>query len=249
MSEEKMNGGKSGGRGETREASTVPRVPANSPHPPDPPASLDTQAFRHTMGLLTTGVTVITTRVNGSIHGMTASSVTSVSLDPLLMQVSINRHASMCNLIQQAGEFAINILSERQEDLARHFGGARTGTQPASLRFEPHPNDGPPYIQDTLATIRCQIERLLDGGDHVIVLGRVVHFHAGPPAPPLIYFGERYRSLRDPEAPRQPEVWNHDAVQIFHKAWADQSNKVSQGMTGSPEETSTTKGAKNTKVT
>jgi hypothetical protein len=84
------------------------------------------------------------------------------------------------------------------------------------------------------------------------VLGRVVHFHAGPPAPPLIYFGERYRSLRDPEAPRQPEVRNHDTVQIFHKAWTGQSNKVSQGMTGSPrggQETSTTKGAKNTKVT
>ena len=221
MNEEKMNGGKSGGRGETREASTVPRVPDNSPQPLDPPASLDTQAFRHTTGLLATGVTVITTRVNGSIHGMTANSVTSVSLDPLLMQVSINRHASMCNLIQQADEFAINILSEGQEDLARHFGsGARTGAQPASLHFEPHPDDGAPYIQDTLATIRCRIERLLDGGDHVIVLGRVIHFHAGPPAPPLIYFGERYRSLRDLEAPRQAEVWNHDAVQIFHKAWA-----------------------------
>jgi flavin reductase (DIM6/NTAB) family NADH-FMN oxidoreductase RutF len=164
MNEEKISGGKSGGRGETRQASTVTHVPANSPQPLDPLPSLDTQAFRHTMGLLATGVTVITTRVNGAIHGMTASSVTSVSLDPLLMQVSINRHASMCNLIQQAGEFAINILSERQEDLARHFGGgARTGAQPASLRFEPHTNDNAPYIQDTLATIRCQIERLLDG--------------------------------------------------------------------------------------
>jgi flavin reductase (DIM6/NTAB) family NADH-FMN oxidoreductase RutF len=107
----------------------------------------------------------------------------------------------MCTIIQQAGEFAINILSERQEELSRHFAGAKTGPQPAGLRFESYPDDGAPYILDTLATIRCRVARVLNGGDHVIVLGRVVHFHDGPPGLPLLYFGNRYRSLCDLEGP------------------------------------------------
>jgi flavin reductase (DIM6/NTAB) family NADH-FMN oxidoreductase RutF len=147
------------------------------------------------MGLFATGVTVITTRVNDGIHGMTASSVAPVSLDPLLLLVSIARGTRMYSIIHQAGTFAINILSEQQEELSRHFAGAETGAPPASLHFEPEPDHGAPFIRDTLAAIRCQIEREVDVGDHVIVLGRVVQLRQGAPASPLIYFGGRYRSL------------------------------------------------------
>ena len=196
---EKVSGGEPGGCGETRAASIVPRLPAHSPQAVAARASPDTQAFRRTMGLIASGVTVITTRMNGSVHGMTATAVTSVSLDPLLMQVAINRRARMCNIVQQAGEFAINILSERQEELSHYFAGAKAGPQPASLRFDPDP-DSVPYIHDALAAIHCRIERVVDGGDHVIVLGRVVHFYDGPPAAPLVYFGGRYCSLHDLKA-------------------------------------------------
>ncbi len=183
---------------------TTPRLPAQSPQPVASPALLDTRLFRGTMGLLATGVTVIMTRLNGSVHGMTANSVTSVSLEPLLMQVAIDRRASMCNTIQRAGEFVINILNERQEELSRYFGGAKIGPPPASLRFESDPDDGAPYILDALATLHCRVERVFDAGDHVIVLGRVVHFHDGPPASPLVYFGDRYCSVRDLKAPGAP---------------------------------------------
>ncbi len=196
MSEEKVCGGQPGGTGE---ASTEPRHPAPNPQPVAPAASLDTRAFRRTMGLFATGVTVITTRMSSSVHGMTANAVTSVSLDPLLVLAAINRRTSMCNIIQQAGEFAINILSERQEELSRHFAGAKTGPQPASLRFESYPYDGTPYILDTLAALRCRVAQVLDGGDHDILLGRVVHFRDGPPASPLVYFGDRYCTLSDSE--------------------------------------------------
>ena len=202
MSEEKVGGDEPGRSGETSAASTVPRLLAQSPEPMAPRASLDMRVFRRTMGLFATGVTVITTRMNGSVHGMTANSVTSLSLDPLLMLVAINRRASMCNIIQQAGEFAINILNERQEELSHYFGGAKIGPPPASLRFEPNP-DSVPYIRGTLAAIQCRIEQVVDGGDHVIVLGRVVDFHDGPPAAPLVYFRGRYCTLRDLEAETQ----------------------------------------------
>src|SRR5208337_5670079 len=149
MIEEKVSGSEPGGSDATRAASTALRLVGHRPRPGAPSASLET-LFRGTMGLFATGVTVIATRMNGSVHGMTANSVTSVSLEPLLMQAAINRRASMCNIIQQAGEFVINILSEGQEELSSHFAGAKTGPQPASLRFESDP-DSVPYIHDTLA--------------------------------------------------------------------------------------------------
>ena len=198
MGDEKVSGSEPGGNVETRAASTGPRLADHGPRPGAPSASLET-LFRGTMGLFPTGVAVITSRMNGSVHGMTANSVTSVSLEPLLMQVAINRRSGMCNIIQQTRQFAINILNERQEDLSRYFSGAKIGPPPASLRFEPDLDGGAPYIRDTLATIHCRIAQVVDAGDHVIVLGRVVHFHDGPPAKPLVYFGGRYCSLREPE--------------------------------------------------
>lgn len=196
-SEEKASGSEPGSSDETQEASTAPRFAGHRPRPRVPSASLET-LFRGTMGLFPTGVTVVATHMNGSVHGMTANSVTSVSLEPLLMQVAINRRSSMCNIIQQAGEFTINILNERQEELSRYFGGAKFGPPPASLRFEAD-LDGVPFIRDALAAIHCRIARVVDAGDHVIVLGQVVHFHDGPPASPLVYFGGRYCSLRGTE--------------------------------------------------
>ena len=199
MIEEKVSGSEPGGSDATRAASTALRLVGHRPRPGAPSASLET-LFRGTMGLFATGVTVIATRMNGSVHGMTANSVTSVSLEPLLMQVAINRRSSMCSIIQRTGEFTINILNERQEDLSRYFGGAKIGPPPASLRFESD-LDGAPFIHDALAAIHCRIARVVDAGDHVIVLGQVVHFHDGPPASPLVYFGGRYCSLRDLETP------------------------------------------------
>ena len=100
MIEEKASGSE---RDELRAASTALGLAGHRPQPGVPSASQGT-LFRGTMGLFPTGVTVITTRLSGSDHGMTANSVTSVSLEPLLMQVAINRRSSMCNLIQQAGD-------------------------------------------------------------------------------------------------------------------------------------------------
>lgn len=198
MNEEKVYGDEPGRRGNTSTASTLPGLPAHDPQSETLRTSLDTRGFRRTMGLFATGVTVITTRVNNAVHGMTANSITSLSLDPLLILVAINRRASMCNIIQQAGEFVINILNDRQEALSHYFGGAKIGPPPASLRFEPNPGNVP-YIRGTLAAVHCRIERVVDGGDHVIVLGRVLHFHDGLPTSPLVYFRGRYCSLRDLE--------------------------------------------------
>ena len=211
MNAKKVSSGEANGSVEARAGSRVSR-------PPDRPTSLDTGTFRRTMGLLATGVTVITTRLNGSIHGMTASAVTSVSLEPLLVLVAIDRRHRMCNIIQEAGEFAINILTAYQQEIARHFAGAHTAAQPVTLQFESDPDSGTPCIHDSLASICCRVDRVLDGGDHIIVLGLVVRFHAaGPTRPPLLYFSDQDRSLCNLNASGSPEDWNPGAVGLSRK--------------------------------
>lgn len=187
-----------------------------------PVAALDPRAFRRTVGRFATGVTVITVRAGETVHGMTANSFTSVSLEPLLLLVCIDRRARMAALIEAAGEFAVNVLSDRQEELSRHFAGSKSGPEPASLRFDRTDPERAPIIHGCLAAIRCRVERVVDGGDHIIVIGQVVAFRADEDEDPLLYFGGRYRWLSEME-PAGPaaEVWNNDAVRIYHEAWAE----------------------------
>jgi flavin reductase (DIM6/NTAB) family NADH-FMN oxidoreductase RutF len=79
---------------------------------------IDSRVFREVMGLFATGVTVITTRIDGETYGMTANAITSVSLDPLLVLVCVQTEAHMAKLLRQSGEFSINILNEDQEILS-----------------------------------------------------------------------------------------------------------------------------------
>jgi len=186
------------------------------------PASVDTRAFRRTVGLFATGVTVVTVRVGETVHGMTANSFTSVSLNPLLVLVCVDRQARMGSLIERAGAFAVCVLSDRQEDISRYFASTKDGPPPASLRFERDEPGEPPLIHGCLATLRCRVARVLDGGDHLIVLGEVTEFRAGTGGDPLLYFGGRYRSLREPDGFRvAPETWSNDAVQIYYDACAE----------------------------
>lgn len=152
---------------------------------------VDPREFRRTVGLFATGVTVITAQAGGDVHGMTANSITSVSLDPLLMLVCVDRRANMYTIITEAGRFAINILGEHQEAVSRHFAG-RPGDQPIAFAQL----DGVPILYGTLATIACTTDQVLDGGDHIIVIGRVDAIsQAAQVRPPLLYFGGRYHHL------------------------------------------------------
>ncbi len=84
---------------------------------------MDDRLFRNAMGKFATGVTVITTNVNGTIHGMTANAFMSVSLNPKLVVISIGEKASMLEHIKQSGTFTVNILSAQQQELSMLFAG------------------------------------------------------------------------------------------------------------------------------
>ena len=189
-------------------------------------AALDTRFYRRVIGQFATGVTVILAEEGDEVHGMTANAVSSVSLDPTLLLVCIDRRARMHDLIVQAGAFAVNILAADQEALSGHFAGrGKDGPPPPGLRFDHGPggdDSGVPTIAGCVAAVRCAVEASYDGGDHTILIGRVTELRPGQPGrAPLLWFGGRYRHLADPDpgAPPAPDPWGNDAVQVYFHEW------------------------------
>lgn len=157
---------------------------------------LDSRAFRNTIGLFATGVTVVAVEVEGQIYGMTANAVTSVSLEPMLVLVCIQKEAHLMNFLHQAGGFSINILSEQQEDLSAYFAHMWPDSQPPAFTFTPW--IGGPRLAGAIGAIACRTRELLEGGDHWIVVGEVIGlYRAENPANPLLYYRGQYRHILD----------------------------------------------------
>ena len=177
---------------------------------------VDPKEFRRLMGLFATGVTVVTAATDEGVHGMTANAVMSVSLDPLLVCVSVDRRARLNRFLDASRGFAINILADGQQHLSQFFAGLWQGPPP---EYTAETWVGGPRLLGSLASIGCAVDDVLDGGDHRLFLGRVLAVHRGAgQLSPLLFFGGRYHRLPEPErAPRDPvEVWRPEEVQIFY---------------------------------
>lgn len=182
----------------------------------DAVTELTPAAFRRVMGLFATGVTVLGVEVPDGVHGMTANAVASVSLDPLLVLVCVDRRARTHQLLTPGRPFSINILRQEQEPLSRYFAGAWPYAGPPEFRFQRWGHG--PLLVGALASVGCRVESLADGGDHTIVLGRVTGLHPGEAGEPLLFFGGRYRRLMEAEAyagaPADP--WTHESARIHY---------------------------------
>ncbi|MDQ0189135.1 flavin reductase family protein [Alicyclobacillus cycloheptanicus] len=160
---------------------------------------LDGNTFRRAMGLFATGVTVITTEVNHEIHAMTANAFSSVSLHPPLILVCLNRGTKMERHLQHSARFAVNFLADDQERLSRHFAGGQGNDRAPDFSFSTFA--GTPRLDGTLATVACAVHRVLDGGDHVIVLGQVQDIVIDESEPgPLLFWKGKYHNLDKPVA-------------------------------------------------
>lgn len=187
---------------------------AAAPEPPDP------RHYRRVIGLFATGVTVIVTQVGDECHGMTANAVTSLSLDPLLLIVCVDKRARMAKLLEPGEAFTVNILREDQETLSRYFaGGARQGMPRPDFDFAAW--HGAPRLADCLAALACRVDRVLEGGDHWVVIGRVVDMHeGGPPLRPLLFFGGAYGQLSERDRRPAPELEsNVIPIHIYYDPW------------------------------
>ncbi|WP_153505229.1 flavin reductase family protein [Cumulibacter manganitolerans] len=164
-------------------------------------SEIDPDLFRAVLGNFASGVAVVTASDDGVPVGLTAQSFMSLSLDPPLVMFCPNRTSTSWPRIQHAKHFAANILAEGQDDLGLKF--ARSGGDKfAGVPWSPGPS-GAPLLEGVLAHIDCTIEAVHAGGDHLIVVGRVLHLAAATELKPLVYFRSSFESLaaRPPAAP------------------------------------------------
>jgi flavin reductase (DIM6/NTAB) family NADH-FMN oxidoreductase RutF len=148
-------------------------------------------ALRRTLGMFTTGVTVITTLKGEQVHGMTANAFMSVSLDPPLVLVSIDRRTKMCGLLYEGSHYGVSVLCETQSALSDRFAG-RAVNGAAEPRFDLVRDT--PLVDGALAHFVARVERSYWGGDHSLFLGRVEYARQHP-GTPLLFHGGRYERL------------------------------------------------------
>ena len=153
-------------------------------------------AFRRTLGMFATGVTVLTTRSGETVHGMTANAFMSVSLRPPLVLVSVDRRARMSNLLHEGTRFGVNVLEAGQAILSDRFAGRVLVDQEIEPRLElVHET---PLVEGALAHLVARVVRSYWGGDHSLFLGQVEYARYGE-GEPLLFHGGRYeRIVRDP---------------------------------------------------
>lgn len=163
--------------------------------------TIDAQAFRQALSQFAAGVAVITARADVQPIGITVSSFNSVSLDPPLILFSIDRKARSLNGLLCAQALAVNLLDRSQEELSNRFARSQTDKW-AGIRYAPGRHEAP-LLRDALAHFECVPYANYDGGDHVIMVGRVIRFTLNADGEPLVFFRSRYHSLATAGA--QPE--------------------------------------------
>ena len=159
--------------------------------------TVSSELFRRVMGSFPTGVTVLTVeREPGQVHGMTANSFTSVSLDPLLILVCVDQNARLLSYLKAQGRFGVSILKDTQQQISELF--AKPQQDPAEeemlgVRFK-WTDTGIPLLEDALAHVACNVVAQHMSGDHTIFVGEVesMELKVGEP---LLYYRGRYLAV------------------------------------------------------
>jgi len=168
-------------------------------------SAFDRRAFRQTVGQFVTGVTVIVTEIEGQIRAMTANSFTSLSLDPPLVLFCVGKNTNTGQVIHAAEGFSVNILCHHQQALSTYFAGGWKEPEPPPFSFVAWM--GAPRLAGCAAAIGCTIESIHEGGDHWIVIGRVLALHRLETAhAPLVFFAGHYTTVRAAPHPETPDL-------------------------------------------
>jgi flavin reductase len=155
--------------------------------------SVDVSVFKQVMRRFATGVMVLTARDGREMHAITVNAVASVSLDPLLMLVCIEKGARTHELVHAAGAFALNILTDRQRELGERFAYDKEARSHPDALVEGYAGQtGAMVFKESLGFLECRVTAEYSGGDHTIFVGQVVNAHVnqGAAGPLLHYEGE-----------------------------------------------------------
>jgi flavin reductase (DIM6/NTAB) family NADH-FMN oxidoreductase RutF/nitroreductase len=171
---------------------------------------IDADLFRSLMRRIASSVAVITTALDGHLHGMTATAVTSVSADPPRLLIVVNRSTRSHPLIAASRKFVVNILADSQRSLGEHF--SRKGEdQFEGIAYDLGPN-GSPVIRDAAAHLECILVSETDMGSHTIFVGQVVDGGVSG-SNPLLYHDGAYKAVT-------PRVSQHDIAPFFVERWS-----------------------------
>ncbi|MEO8539334.1 MAG: flavin reductase family protein [bacterium] len=153
--------------------------------------------FKGALGSWASGVTVVTTQLDGQVYGITVSSFSSLSMEPRLILVSLQDSNHLPHMIRKSKHFGVSILAVGQDEISGYFSKSGRNPEPA---FGPEipvhvMETGSPLISGAIAQIDCELEEALPGGDHTIAIGRVVGATFDTEKLPLMYFRRAYREL------------------------------------------------------
>lgn len=147
--------------------------------------------FRRAWGSFATGVSLITTvEEDGTVHGMTANGIASVSLEPMLSMVCVGHSAKTYPILKRSGRFAINILREEQKPIGEYYAKSDNlgdGKSPATFDMR---SSGIPFLEGALASMDCQVVSTHLEGDHTIFIGKVEEIVLSEGSPLLFYTGK-----------------------------------------------------------
>ncbi|MFZ2491801.1 MAG: flavin reductase family protein [Thermoanaerobaculia bacterium] len=153
---------------------------------------IDDATFKLAMSHFASGVTVVTTEQDGRAYGMTVSAFSSLSLDPPLVLVCIEKSVTTHDILAASGVFGVSILAAEQREVSNRF-ASRSDSKFDGLNVNRR-SLGVPLIPGAICTLECRVQAQLPGGDHSIFVGEVVSAETSE-ATPLLYFRSGYRDL------------------------------------------------------
>lgn len=151
--------------------------------------------FRHAASRFPTGVTVLSTVVDGEPYGMTVNSFASISIDPLLVLVSVNNNSRTYEQVERSGVFAVTVLGTGQQQVARWFANSARPTGAgafADIPWWPAPHSRSPILAEGISYFDCVVDRVHVVGDHTMVIGAVRAFDVLSDRPPLLFVQSRF---------------------------------------------------------
>ena len=157
------------------------------------PGQVTAERFRDVLGRFASGLTVVTGTGERGPVGLTVQSFMSVSLDPPLVVVAASRTSRAWPVIERSGGYCVNLLAADEEHLSEVM-ATRGADKFAGVHWRPSAVTGSPVLEGGLGHVDCLIERVDDGGDHLLALGRVVDLGHTDAAEALLRFRGRYRS-------------------------------------------------------
>ncbi|MEM3638147.1 MAG: flavin reductase family protein [Conexivisphaerales archaeon] len=159
----------------------------------------EAEQLKDVMRVYPQGVTVITTSINGSLYGMTASSFTSVSLQPPLILVAISKSTKLHEVFTSARVFAVNLLAEDQKSVSDRFAG-RENVKDRFKGIKFDLVEGCPIIKGVRAYLLCSIWSTYEAGDHTLLLGQVMKGARVSNRRPLAYYQQQYATIAQLES-------------------------------------------------